>query len=54
MLKLWQAILVIPASMVACEREFSKQNLIKDIRRTTLSINTLDAFMCVSLTRPDI
>ena len=54
MLKLWQAILVILASTVACERGFSKQNVIKDIRRTRLSINTLDALMRVSLTGPDI
>ena len=54
MLKLWQSILVIPANSVACERGFSKQNVIKDIRRTKLSINTLDALMRVSLIGPDV
>ena len=54
MLKLWQSILVIPTNIVACERGFSKHNVIKDIRRTKLSINTLDALMCVSLTGRDI
>ena len=54
MLKLWQAILVILASTVACERGFSKQNVIKGIRRTRLSINTLDALMHVSLIGPNI
>jgi hypothetical protein len=46
-------MLVIATSIVACERGFSKQNLIKDIRRTRVSINTL-ALMCVSLIGPDI
>jgi hypothetical protein len=54
MLKLWQAMLVIPTSTVACERGFSKQNMIKDIRRTRLSINTLDALMRISLIGPHI
>ena len=31
MSKFWQAILSIPASTVACERGFSRQNKIKDI-----------------------
>ena len=53
-LKLWQSILVIPANTVACEQGFSKQNVIKDIGRTKLPINTLDALMRVSLTCPDI
>ena len=53
MLKLWQTILIIPASTVACERGFSRQNIIKDVRRTKLSLATLDALMRVSLTRLD-
>ena len=38
---------------MACEREFSRQNIIKDIRRTKLSLDTLDALMRVSLTGID-
>ena len=53
MAKLWQAVLTIPASTVACERGFSRQNIIKDVRRTKLSLATLDALMRVSLTRLD-
>ncbi|XP_057858696.1 uncharacterized protein LOC131067628 [Cryptomeria japonica] len=49
MSKLWQAILTIPASAVACARGFSRQNTIKDTRRTKLSLDTLDALMRVSL-----
>ena len=50
MSKLWQAVLTIPASIVACERGFSRQNIIKDIRKTKLSLDTLDALMRVPLT----
>ena len=50
MSNLWQAILTIPASTVACERGFSRQNIIKDVRRTKLSLVALDALMRVSLT----
>jgi hypothetical protein len=53
MSKLWQAILTIPASTVACERGFSRQNIIKDVRRTKLSLVALDALMRVSLTGLD-
>ena len=49
MSKLWQAILSIPTSTVACERGFSRQNIIKSIRRTKLSLDTLYALMRVSL-----
>ena len=45
MLKLWQAGLEIPARTISCERGFSKQNMIKNIKRTILSIYTLDAVM---------
>jgi hypothetical protein len=53
-MKLWQAILVIPVSTVQCERGFSKQNTIKDIGRSNLSVEMLDALMRVSLTGPKI
>ncbi|MCO5597856.1 hypothetical protein L7F22_051941 [Adiantum nelumboides] len=52
LMKLWQVVLVLPASTVACERGFSKQNLIKDDMRTRLTIKTLDDLMRVSLTGP--
>ena len=50
MSKLWQAILYIPIGIVACERGFSRQNIRKDIRRTKLSLATIDALMRVSIT----
>ena len=34
---------------MACERGFSRQNIIKDVRRTKLSLATLDALMRVSI-----
>lgn len=43
-------ILTIIASTVACEIGFSRQNIIKDARRTKLSLATSDALMRVSLT----
>ena len=33
LMKLWHATLVIPSSTVSCERGFSKQNLIKEMKR---------------------
>ena len=45
----WQDILVIPTSIVVCERDFSKQNWVKSERRTRLNLDTLDAYMTVSL-----
>ena len=50
MSQLWQAILSIHSTTVACERGFSRQNIIKDVRRTKLSLTTLDALMRVSIT----
>ena len=44
-----QTILVIPTSIVVCERGFLKQNWIKSERRTRLNLDTLDALMRVSL-----
>lgn len=52
MVRLWQAILVLPISSVACERGFSKQNLIKSNRRQCLKVETLEALMRVSLLGP--
>ena len=48
-MKLWQAIHTIPASTVDCERGFSKQNIIKDIQKSRLGLDTLDALMRISL-----
>ena len=45
LMKLWQATLVIPSSTVSCERGFSKQNLIKEIKRNQLNIEHLDDLM---------
>ena len=45
MLKLWQAVLEIPERIVGCERGFSRKNTIKDIKRSRLSIYTLDVVM---------
>ena len=54
MLKLLQAVVVIQANTVACERYFYKQNLIKYINRTSLLIGTLDALIRISLIGPHI
>lgn len=54
MLKLWQVVLVIPIGVVAYERGFSRKNLIKDIKRSKLSLDTLDALMRVSLNGPNL
>ena len=54
MMKLWQAILTIPASIVDCERGFSKQNIVKDIRKSKLGLDTLDALMRISLNGPEL
>ena len=53
-MKLWQAVLTIPASTVDCERGFSKQNIIKDIRKSRLGLDTLDALMRISLNGPEL
>jgi hypothetical protein len=49
LMSLWQAILVIPNSIVVCERGFSKQYWGKRKRRTTLNLDTLDVLTRVSL-----
>ena len=37
-----------------CERGFSKRNIIKDVRKSNLGLDTLDALMRVSLNRWEI
>ena len=54
MMILWQAILTIHASIVDCERGFSKQNIIKDIKKSRLGLDTLDALMRISLKGPEL
>lgn len=54
MMKLWQVVLTNPASTVDCERGFSKQNIIKDIRKLRLGLDTLDALMRISLNGPEL
>lgn len=54
MMKLWQIMLVIPASSVSCERGFSKQNAIKTDQRQCLDVKTLEALMRISLLGPDV
>ena len=53
-MKLLQATLIIPSSMVSCETGFSKQNLIKEIKRNRLNVENLDSLMQVSLNGPQI
>lgn len=50
-MKLWQAILVIPASTAECERGFWRQNKIKSDDRNNLNLETLDAHMMLSLNK---
>ena len=45
LIKLWRKVLVIRASIVICERGFSKQNLIKNYLRSSLKLVTLDSLM---------
>ena len=52
MMKLWQAILTIPASIVDRERGLSKQSIIKDIKKSRLGLDTLDALMRIYLNGP--
>ena len=52
LMRLWQALLVIPVSTAACERGFSKQNRIKDDERSCLTLTTLDTVMFISLSAP--
>ncbi|MCO5601984.1 hypothetical protein L7F22_056111 [Adiantum nelumboides] len=52
LMKMWQALLVIPVSTAACECGFSKQNRIKDDERSILTLNTLEMLMFLSLSAP--
>jgi hypothetical protein len=54
LMKLWQATLVIPCSTISCESGFSKQNLIKEMKRNRLNVEHLDDLMRVSLNGPQI
>jgi hypothetical protein len=49
LMSLWQAILVIPTSIVVGERGFWKQIWIKSERRSRPNLDTLDVLMRVSL-----
>jgi hypothetical protein len=51
MTKLWQAVLVIPASTTSCERGFSTQNYIKSTLRCSLVLETLEAQMRVAMAK---
>ncbi|MCO5578402.1 hypothetical protein L7F22_032243 [Adiantum nelumboides] len=53
LMKLWQILLVLPISSVPCERGFSKQNIIKNDRRQSLRVHTLEMLMRVSLLGTD-
>ena len=48
-MQLWQLCMTIPISTTACERGFSRQNIIKNDIRNGLSLETLDALMFISL-----
>lgn len=43
MMKLWEVVLIIPTRIIDCEREFSKKNVIKDIRKSRLGLDTHNA-----------
>ncbi|GJP63010.1 hypothetical protein CLOP_g20062 [Closterium sp. NIES-67] len=53
-LRLWQALAVLPLSTVECERGFSKQNLIKSWERGCLGDDTLGDLMRCSLLQYNI
>ncbi|KAH7296912.1 hypothetical protein KP509_26G044600 [Ceratopteris richardii] len=52
LMKIWRALLVIPVSTAACERDFSKQNRIKVDERSSLTLKTLENLMFLSLSSP--
>ncbi len=52
-IKLIQLIYCIPFSSVECERGFSRQNQIKTKNRNSLTTDTLDMLMCISLEGSD-
>lgn len=51
MTKLWQAVIIIPASTASCERGFSTQNHIKSTLRSSLVLETLEAQMRVAMAK---
>lgn len=53
MMKLWQVILTIPTSIMDCESGFSKQKIIKDIKKSRIGLDTLDVLMKISLNGPE-
>ncbi|CAI7843093.1 unnamed protein product [Closterium sp. NIES-53] len=54
LMRMWQAVAVLPLSTVECERGFSKQNLIKSWERGALSDTTLEHLMRCSLLQYDV
>ena len=54
LMQLWQKFILIPSSIVICERGFSKQNAIKTYLHNRLNLKTLDALMHVSLCGLDV
>ena len=54
MTKLWQTVLVIPASTASCERGFLTQNHIKSTLRCSLVLETLEAQMRVAMAKVPI
>ena len=48
-MQLWQLCMTIPISTAACERGFSRQNIIKNDIRNGLSLESLDALMFISM-----
>ena len=51
MTSLWQAILVIPACMISCEKGISTQNHIKFTLEYNLVLETLEAQMKVAMVK---
>ncbi|CAI7827481.1 unnamed protein product [Closterium sp. NIES-53] len=54
LMRMWQAVAVLPLSTVECERGFSKQNLIWSWERGALSDTTLEHLMRCSLLEYDV
>lgn len=54
LMRLWQIVMVIPASTVVCERGFSKQVLSRNTSRSRLSLPIWDAMMRISVNGPDM
>ncbi|CAI7766140.1 unnamed protein product [Closterium sp. NIES-53] len=53
-MKMWQAVAVLPLSTMECERGFSKQNLIKTWDRGCLSDTSLEHLMRCSLVQYEV